>query len=164
MQYEKRKYKRFDIFLIVKFKPSKKASACSLGITRNFSCEGLSFESQNFDLEQRESLEFRIEHPHSDLSVSVPGYIVWKEKTRFACIMGLKFKETDKEIDSKIFELISASGYMPIDPSLNNSDLDRASGEKNEEGSVVKLSAEEEEKLMFELFEKDNEDNGPDET
>ncbi|RJQ46310.1 MAG: hypothetical protein C4538_06830 [Nitrospiraceae bacterium] len=116
---------RSDNFFIVEFKPAGEDHGYSLGITRKISNEGLSFDSQNYDLGQGEILECILKHPKSDLSVSVQGIIEWKKVAWYHCITGLKFSDLNEEDKKKITELISADKNIP-GPSHPGQTLDDA--------------------------------------
>ena len=58
MLSNKRASERFEFFIVVEFKPVEDQPEPYLGITRDLSKEGFSFESKDFDLEPGETLEF----------------------------------------------------------------------------------------------------------
>ena len=74
----RRKFLRFDSDTIVEFRSLKKTNGYSVGMTRDFSSAGFSLESQNYDFEPEEDLEFKLKHLQRDLFVSVKGKAVWK--------------------------------------------------------------------------------------
>ncbi len=111
----RRKFHRFDSETMVEFRPLKKTNENSVGMTRDFSSAGFSFESQNYDLEPEEDLEFKLIHPNCDLSVSVQGKAVWKEKSKFACVTGIELKELDKTTRKRMLEIVSVNGNIPDD-------------------------------------------------
>ncbi len=103
MLSEKRAFERFDFFVVLKFKPFSEQAGSFLGITRNFSSEGFSFESQDFNLRPGGTLECRFKQPESDLMVSVPGEIVWKDSVnKLNCMTGIKFREIGENVKNKI--------------------------------------------------------------
>lgn len=108
MHFERRRYNRFNIFLIVDIESLYDDRPYFLGLTRNISYDGFTFESQNYDLNPGDILQFTLKHPHRDISVKVNGRLVWKNETGFECITGVRFINLDDSTKSRIFELISS--------------------------------------------------------
>jgi hypothetical protein len=121
MPRDRRQFNRFDALLIVELSSRMDDAKYFFGLTKNISFEGFVFESQNYDLKQGDVLEFRLRHPHKDISVSLMGEILWKRETGFECETGVKFVKIDSEARSRIFELVST------DKSLNSSILSGSS-------------------------------------
>ncbi len=94
---EKRKFKRFDIPLSVKFQPSTEAAEFCFGVTKNFSRGGLNFETNCFEHEPESTFELRVEIPQQNMFVSVLGDIVWKRRDGDKHITGIKIKAMDNE-------------------------------------------------------------------
>jgi hypothetical protein len=115
MLYKRRKFKRFDIPLIIGIKPNKRTAEYFMGITRNFSCEGFSFELHNFEFEQKENIEFKLKYPKSDLCVSFFGDVVWKKQVNTECLSGIKLRDMEKETENNFIKTISAFGNIPVD-------------------------------------------------
>jgi len=92
---EKRRFARFDIPLILEFEPTK--GNYSQGLTRNFSYEGFSFESQDSDFAAKENLEFKLKFPQEGTFVSVLGDVVWKKQVKDKCLAGVRLREMDKK-------------------------------------------------------------------
>ncbi len=109
---EKRQCERSDVFLIVEFRPFKRNLRYSLGITRNFSPQGFSFESQNCDLKRGEVLDVVLKHPQKDVSLSVMGEIVWEQGAWYARLIGIKLWIMDEKARHALTELIGASRDM----------------------------------------------------
>jgi len=107
MPQDRRQFNRFDALLIVELSSRLDESRYFFGLTKNISFEGFVFESQNYDLEKGRVLEFRLKHPHKDISVKLTGKILWKRETGFECETGVKFIKVDSDARSKIFELVS---------------------------------------------------------
>jgi len=101
---ERRKFIRFDISLNVEFKPVKGSAEYSLGVTRNFSREGLSFVSQDLDLKSEETIELRLTPPEKDTSISLLADIIWKKQVKNKWWSGVKFKKIDTEVKSEILD------------------------------------------------------------
>jgi hypothetical protein len=119
MTPEKRQCERSDILLTVEFKQPGGKTSHSLGITRNFSPEGLSFDSQNYDLGSGGVLECTLKHPGADWSASVLGEIMWKKESWYKCMTGLKFIDLEEEKKSNILKFISSNKAAP-EPSLHS--------------------------------------------
>jgi len=114
-----RQFKRHAAILIAEARPFKnthkyaeasllkKTHKYSVGITSNFSQDGICFESQSLNPKPMEILEFKLKHPQSDLSFSALGEIVWKKETRYGHKMGIKFSEIEQATKGKLLELIS---------------------------------------------------------
>ena len=100
-----------------------RAAGSFLGITRNFSCSGLSFESQCFDLVPGDSLEFRFKHPEYNLTAASRGEVVWKrDATRFECLTGIKFREADSPSTYEMMNVMSAYGNVSAGSFLDEAD------------------------------------------
>jgi len=112
MSTEKRQSERSDLFFIVEFRPPDKTVDYSIGITRNISREGFSFECQD-DLKAGEILEFRLKHPHNDLTVSASGKIIWTKETWYNRAIGIMLHEMDNDAANRLAEMISGTGHMP---------------------------------------------------
>lgn len=116
----RRTFQRFDIITVLEFNLMTAIAGTFAGITRNFSYEGFCVETQCVSFEQGDSMEIRLRHPHSDLTVSLPAYVVWKRTAdKFAYLMGIKLKETELDTRLKMLEIMSAAGDLPVDSFLS---------------------------------------------
>jgi len=129
MVHEKRQFKRLDIFHVIEIK----SYSPLLGLIRNFSYQGLTFELDSIDFEQKENIEFKLKYPHGDLIVSFYGDVVWEKRDANTFSAGIKLRELDKEKKDRLIEILCAIGEIPVE-SLNNS--------KN--SVILKLDGEEE--------------------
>ena len=121
MLHDKRRHKRFDVSTVVEIKSLKAPTNFCLGITRNFSYEGFSFESQSKDLEVGENIGFKFKHPQDSSYVSDAAKIVWKQRdNKFDYFMGVKFREINKATKSKMLEIVSFAGNIPVDSFLSD--------------------------------------------
>ncbi len=75
-----------------------------VGVTRNFSCEGFSFVSEDFDIKPQETIEFRIKYPEKNKYVTVLGDIVWKRQVRDRGLAGIKIRDMDSETKREILK------------------------------------------------------------
>jgi hypothetical protein len=139
-----RVFKRFHIYIVGEFTSVSRPAKSFLGITRDFSCGGFSFESQAFDLEPGDVLEFRLKHFGANLEVSSLGEIVWKRGTdTFSCLLGLKFREIADSAESLMFKLISAAGNIPshaLLSSMDAGDLNNGESPAQEDGAINVLA------------------------
>ncbi|MBI4699441.1 MAG: PilZ domain-containing protein [Nitrospirae bacterium] len=103
---EKRKFSRYDVPLIMEFKPAKETANYSWGLTKDFSYDGFSFESNAMDFELRDQLEFRLKFPQKGAFISVTGAVVWKKPLEHKCLAGIMFRAADEKIKKDIFEKI----------------------------------------------------------
>ena len=114
MPSDKRSFKRFNLFIVVEFKPQGGKAESFWGITRNFSDEGFSFESQEFSSENGGLLECTFKQPDNQMSVSILGKIAWKEESdKFQCLTGVKFQDLNEERKDKLLAIMSAAGELP---------------------------------------------------
>ncbi|RJR19895.1 MAG: hypothetical protein C4581_04310 [Nitrospiraceae bacterium] len=117
---EQRTFQRFDIITVLEFRLLTALSGVFAGITRNFSYEGFCLETQCEAFEPGDNMEVRLKHPHSEMAVTVPAYVVWKKAAdKFACLMGIKLKETELGNKLKMLEIMSAAGDVPVDSFLS---------------------------------------------
>lgn len=115
IKHERRKFKRFNISLVLEIKSIGKPGECSLGIIRNFSYDGFCFEFHAPDFKQNENIEFTLRYPQGNLSVTFSGDVIWKEQGYTECLIGIKLKAMAQETKNRFVEIISASGNMPFD-------------------------------------------------
>lgn len=115
IKHERRKFRRFNISLVLEIKSIDKQGESSLGIIRNFSYDGFCFEFHAPDFKQEENIEFALRYPQGDLSVTFSGDVIWKEQGYTECLIGIKLKAIDQETKNRFIEIISASGNMPFD-------------------------------------------------
>jgi hypothetical protein len=120
----KRKYERFNLPLVVSFRPTYGATEYSMGLMKNFSFEGLAIETKKFSFIRYESLELNLKFPQSGTFASLLGNVAWKKQTDDRCMAGIKFKVTDKITQNKILEKISAIGDIPVNNMIFNRSID----------------------------------------
>jgi hypothetical protein len=123
---------RFNIPLNIKFKPKNDESDYSCGLTRNFSCEGMSFETQNsnFDLFPNECLELIVKFPQTGNFVSLSGDIIWRDTVGHKFLVGVKLQDMDKKGKRKILEKISTFGNLSVDRIFFDKDPESVSKER----------------------------------
>jgi hypothetical protein len=127
----RRTFQRFDIFTVLEFKLLTANAETFTGITRNFSYEGFCVETQCVAFEPGDSLEVKLRHPNSDLTISVPADVVWKRNAdKFAYLMGIKFRETELDTKLRMLEIMSAAGDVPVDSFLSDRSDDDVSGNR----------------------------------
>lgn len=114
MLTNKRKFKRFDLPLIVKFRHSNGSTDYTLGLTKNFSCEGLGLEAPDFNFMLKENLELNLKFPKSGSSVSLFGDVVWKRRLGDKSLAGIRLKMDGKEMQNDMIEKISSHANIPV--------------------------------------------------
>lgn len=116
----KRKFERFDLPLIVAFKPVSDKTEYSMGLMRNFSYEGLNLVSYDSSFIPQEKIELSLRFPHSNQTVPVTGNVVWNKQTGNRYMAGISLEKTDKETRDRIMEKISSYGNIPIKKIFNS--------------------------------------------
>jgi len=123
MTESKRNFKRFDLPLIVKFRPANGKTLYSLGLLKNISCDGLNLEAREFNFIKYENLELELKFPQGNSSVSLFGDVIWKKQEGSANYAGIKFREQNEDIRNEIIEKISYHTSIPIESFTNKQDL-----------------------------------------
>jgi len=126
MLKSKREFARFDLPLIVKFRPSYGATRYSLGLTKNLSFNGLGLEARDFNFIKNENLEMEVKFPQNGSSVSLLGDVVWKKQIGSNSMAGISLKIKDKEMQKELMGKISAHWNIPLDDIISKGDLDNA--------------------------------------
>ncbi len=111
----KRKYERFNLPLVVSFRPTYGATDYSVGLLKNFSCEGVALEAENFSFIRFEHLELNLKFPQSSESLSLSGNVIWKKQSLDKCMAGVRFNTADEQTQKQLLEKISSFGNIPID-------------------------------------------------
>lgn len=96
--FGRREYMRIDFHLDITLKTARGVSGDIIGVTSDFSREGFSFVSENFNLDPKETIKFRIKHPTKNTFVYALGRVAWKRQIRDRCLAGVKLREMDKDI------------------------------------------------------------------
>jgi len=138
MPHNRRSYNRFDVHIVGEFKSLAQPALSFLGITRDFSFGGISFESHFSDLCPGDNLELKFKDPAHDLVVSTHGEIVWKRNTeKFICLMGIKFRDISDVFKSRMLKIISAAGNVPVNFLLSGADTanEKIRAAETEEGN-----------------------------
>jgi len=135
MLHDRRKFGRSDIFHVLEIK----SYTTLLGLIRNFSHQGFSFEMDNIDFKQKENIEFKLMHPKSNLSVSFLGDVVWEKWIASTVLAGIKFREMDNEIKDKLIEILYAIRDIPIDLITHGNNSEILMRERKENKSVAIL-------------------------
>ena len=130
MLESKRKFKRFDLPLIVKFRLTNGKTQYSLGLLKNISCEGLSLEARDFNFIKHENLELELKFPQGNASVSLLGDVMWKKEDGRINYAGIKFLGQDESSKHEMIEKISYHTNIPIEGFFNNKDIYHRSNEK----------------------------------
>ena len=119
----RRKFNRFDSSLFIEFRPLKEVASYVLGLTRDISCEGLSFTFQNFALEPGQRLQFKLKHPPSSSMISFHGDVVWQEQKDIKSSAGVKFCDVNKKHKQVMLQIISDSCNVPVHSLFQSRDI-----------------------------------------
>jgi hypothetical protein len=138
----KRKFERFDLSVITQFVTAGEATKPWLGVTKNFSREGLSIETRDFDFTPNKNLELELKSPEGNETVSLIGNVVWGREVENTNIAGIKLVFQDENIQNEILEKISSYGNIPRESVLHSEETHREVAGETEEESAATLSAE----------------------
>jgi hypothetical protein len=127
----KRMHKRFDLPLIVKFRPANGQNMYSLGLLKNISCEGLNLEARGFNFITYENLELELKFPQGNSSVSLSGHVIWKKQDGRVNFAGIKFRHQNEDIRNEIIKKISLHTSIPVESFFNKQALQPKSSDKN---------------------------------
>jgi len=130
MMESKRMYRRFDLPLIVKFRPVNGKAMYSLGLLKNISCEGLNLEARGFNFITHENLELELKFPQGNSSVSLSGNVMWKKQDGRVNYAGIKFRHQDEDVRNEIIEKISHHTSIPVESFFNKQILRQKEDEK----------------------------------
>jgi hypothetical protein len=119
MPESRRKFRRFNLPLEVKFRPTYGAKDYSRGAVTNLSCEGLGLDAHDFRFILYENLEMILTTPVSEGPVSLFGDIVWKKQNGKRCLAGIKFRMKDTRLQEAAIERIFASSDIPLHEAYN---------------------------------------------
>lgn len=115
MLESRRKFKRFDLPLGVKFRPTYGAKDYSRGAAMNLSCDGLGLNAHDFRFFIYENLELIIETAGKGNSVSLFGDVLWKRQAGERCVAGIKFRMKDESLQKEAIEKIFSSSEIPVE-------------------------------------------------
>jgi hypothetical protein len=135
MLHERRKSKRLDIFHIIEIN----SHTTLLGLIRNFSYQGFSFELDGIDFQQKENIEFKLKHFQSNSSVTILGDVVWEKRVANTFLAGIKLRTMDKEIKDKLIEILCAIKNIPNDFFNHGKNSEILMTERKEEKSEAQL-------------------------
>ncbi|HBH61055.1 MAG TPA: hypothetical protein DDX85_04795 [Nitrospiraceae bacterium] len=125
MLENKRTYKRFDLPLIVKFRPVLGSTPYSLGLTKNLSCEGIGLEARNFHFTLKENLEIELKLPQNSGSVALLGDVVWKRQEGKSSYAGISFKVQDLTRHNETMQKITSYTSIPLVSAFYSSPSDK---------------------------------------
>ncbi len=130
MLVEQRENERYNIFVVGEFSGAGQDNEPFLGITKDFSTGGISFESKDFGLGPGDDLNIRFKHPEDKKRVMAShGRIVWKKDAhKFHCLTGLQFSGTDSDGSGILDQLL---------PCVENTSHDLFSDETDTDNEVI---------------------------
>jgi hypothetical protein len=138
----KREFERFDLSVITHFGPTDRATQKSLGLTKNFSREGLSLETRDFNFEPAQNLELELRSPRDNSTVSLEGNVVWRKKVSKSRIAGIKLIFKDENIQNELLETISSYMDKPAKKVFHITETHRKIKDKHEGKSEEELMVE----------------------
>lgn len=131
----KRKFKRFNFPLGVKFRPTYGAIDYCMGTTINLSSEGIGLDAHDFRFILYENLEMIIEIPEKGITVSLFGDVLWKKQYGRRCLAGIKFRMEDKSgQEDAVRKILTCSNIAAIN--MNSKDAKDLMNEAAEESPV----------------------------
>lgn len=116
----KRKFRRFDLPLGVKFKPTYGAKDYFKGAASDLSCEGLGLTADDFKFIMYEYLELIIGLPGGEGPVSLFGDILWKKQNGKRCSAGIKFRMKDKGMQENALKKMFSYTNIPVQNMYSN--------------------------------------------
>lgn len=129
MLESKRKFKRFNLPIVVSFRTTYGATEKSVGLMKNFSCEGLAIEAKNFSFIKYENLELNLKFPQHTDSSPLFGNVIWKRHNGGKCTAGIKLKTMDGTTRDQLLEKVSSFGKIPVDELLFSNDVEIANND-----------------------------------
>ena len=144
MLEDKRKFERFDLFVVTKIGQEGDTSQHSLGLTKNFSRDGISIETRDFDFVPDKDLMLELSSPKGNAKIPLTGNVIWKQRAENTSVVGVRLKFQDEKAQNEILEEISYFGDIPKKSLFWNVEIDAGTGDETEEKSeAVMCSAEE---------------------
>jgi hypothetical protein len=142
MLEDKRKFERFDFSVVTKIGRTGKSPQHSLGLTKNFSQEGLSIETQDFDFIPNDNLKLELSPPKGGSKIPLMGNVVWKRQIENLNVAGIKFIFQNKKSQNKTMEELSSFSNILKERVLKSAKTRSEIKDEIEEKSAAVLSAE----------------------
>ncbi len=162
MEEERRKAKRLEIFLMVDIQSTGEKINYYLGMTKNLSADGFSFESQNYDIKIGALLELELKDTDDDFYVHTIGKIVWKKATDHECLLGVKFQGLEKEAADSIRvmtgDVEKVNDEIPVHASASSTEAEEMEVEEasDQQDGVISSSLNQ---VLSESVAQDSEEN-----
>ena len=118
----KRKFKRLNSSFFIEVRSLKGVVSFFLGLTNNISYEGFSFTFQNFALEPRQRLQFKLIHHRTKSIIYFHGDVIWQEQKDMKCSAGVRFCDYKEKIHKIMLEVISDICNIPVNSLLTSND------------------------------------------
>lgn len=144
MLENKRKFERFDLFVVTKIGQNGDTSRHSLGLTKNFSQEGISIETRDFDFAKDDDLKLELSSPKGSAKIPLTGNVIWKQQADNTCVAGIKLKFQDEKVQNEILDEISYFGDIPKESLIQDVKTDTENRDETEKNSETVMSAAEE--------------------
>ena len=116
MTEKRRRSKRVELPLGVRFRTTYGARDYSPGITTNISDEGLGLAAHDFRFIVYENLELIIGLPGKGDSVALYGDVVWKRQSGPRCLAGIQLRMKDRDSQRAAMEKIFSFPSPPPPP------------------------------------------------
>lgn len=108
----KRKHKRIEVSLPVKFRPTYGATVYSLGTAINLSSEGFCIRAGDFRFIRYEYLELLF--PVTEGPLPLYGDVAWKQQSGKSCIAGVALRMKDILQQKQALEKLCSSAKVPL--------------------------------------------------
>ncbi|HDH10999.1 MAG TPA: PilZ domain-containing protein [Nitrospirae bacterium] len=107
MTEEKRLSERKESMVVIEFRKAGTADEYYAGITRNYSDDGFSFESETLNCRSGAMLEFKLKHPDRDEIIKCLGGVIWTRQQKYGLIAGVKLHSVPTEKQNILAEIMS---------------------------------------------------------
>lgn len=113
MQPCRRKQKRFQLPLMVRFRPTYGATDYFTARATDLSFEGLGLDAPDFRFIRYEHVELLIQNPGDAGHAALSGDIVWKKQQGKRCLAGLQLRISDPAGHDKTINRIFTNVHIP---------------------------------------------------
>ncbi|UCH80564.1 MAG: PilZ domain-containing protein [Nitrospiraceae bacterium] len=146
MLHERRNCKRLDIFHVIEIT----SASPLLGLIRNFSCRGFTFELDSVDFDQKKNIEFKLKYPQRNLMVYFMGDMIWEKRVANTFTAGIRFGKMDKEMKDRLMEILCSIKNIAIDVFEYQTYSEKPGTQREDEETAANVNI----KLMSEISQK----------
>lgn len=111
----RRKFERFNLPMVISFRPTYGATEYTVGLMKDISCSGLSLEAENFSFIKYENLELNLKFQQDSNVISLAGSVIWKKQNENKCLAGVKLKHIPEDHKIQFINCMSSFVNAPID-------------------------------------------------